>query len=310
MNRRTDPRPSSLIREQLKDLAVAKKDWSSTDFASEITRLSLERDEQALNEELRAAEMAESEDDAVVLLDGGPVEGTAIQAGFLSTIMTELQHLVYAVAQVRIGRPTDRAAVPSRVVAEHRLLVSTTFASSFGLKLRFSRTDQLKVLPSDDADEVLADVAGMLAEEEQPDSVASLTRYGRVRRHYELLLEGLAKHNGNLAIRTRKHPFAARMSAGQARDRQQWLELLGESQQEMEVEGILAGGNTESSRFELLVEDERYKGHASSRAVDQMKSITFGAAVAAKLIVITRYHEDDAAQKEEYVLDSVSAVLP
>src|SRR5438093_1067377 len=73
----------------------------------------------------------------------------------------------------------------------------------------------------------------------------------RINKHYYEFLEALAKQGANVRLRTRGNPFGVRVSARQARDRVDWLDLLQVEEETLSLPGTLVGGSVESGRFEL-----------------------------------------------------------
>jgi hypothetical protein len=79
------PRSKREVERQLADLAKVKakaETYGMPDFASKIGLQSILCHEQDLREELRAAELLESNSDAEIVFDGDPVRDHTIRAAF------------------------------------------------------------------------------------------------------------------------------------------------------------------------------------------------------------------------------------
>jgi len=81
------------------------------------------------------------------------------------------------------------------------------------------------------------------------------------------------------------------------------LKTTVERTREHHVEGHLTGGSTESHRFELRLDNDLWKGEASSEAVEAMKAFKFDARVKAHVRETIEVAEDgDDGGKVSYYL--------
>ena len=132
----TAPRPASLVKEQLTDLSKVRESMERhgiADFASQMAMQAVQNESARLLDELRAAELLESGHDVQLEFAGDPVVAHSIGGRFFGLVLFELQETLNAVAQVRSHSPTSRGVLPGGIVAENRLLLAQTFASSFGV---------------------------------------------------------------------------------------------------------------------------------------------------------------------------------
>ena len=306
------PRPAAEIQRQLADLAGVKQAaeaYGTPDPASQAGMTSLLAHEQELKAELRAAELLASNCDAEIVLDGDPVQGHAVQAGFLGSFLESLQNVVNAVAQVMTSEPTARAAIPRNIIAENRLMVVAGFESSFGLRLRVPSQEELGQMFETMSASVLKQVCQTLSEEGFGEETIRLISHSRVKKHYGDLLNLTAKAGATVCVRTRAYPYGVRLTSKQARERADWLELLQTREEETTFSGILVGGSIQSARFELKVGEEVFRGKVSERALEQMHQARFGDEVTATVKVITATHEEAAIEPTtSYFLTSL--VLP
>ncbi len=247
------------IKEQLADLAKVKAKaaaYGAPDFASQMAAQSIAGQEGDLREELRAAEMLESGSAAELVLDGDPVRDHTIQASFLGAMLTKVQQLVNAFAQVMTSVPTARAPVPRNVVAENRLMVAGWAPSSFAVRLRLPTKEELGQIYDTESQSVLEGVADLLAEQVPSQRTVEWVSHPRVKKHYYEFLEAVAKQGAVVKLRTLRNPFGVAVTARQARDRVEWLDMLLVRENPLTLSGILVGGSIETGRFDLRADDE------------------------------------------------------
>lgn len=299
------------IRRQLADADALCQEFEQAgelDFASAATLQSVRNLRQRMQEELRAAEMLESGADAEFSLDGGPVQGHQVAAGFLGDFLRSVQDLVHAVAQVVVGQPTGRAPVPGSIVASSRLSVLPDFVpGSFGFRVRLPREDELELLSGalDDNRRAMALVGDMVGDRIPEESLGELLSHSHVRSHYGKLVALLSAQNADVCVRTRANPHGSRVSAKCARERREWLDLLQTTTRTVTVDGRLVGGSIERRRFELVAEDGSYVGTVSEHAAQQMQQLHWGDTVQAHVQVTAVEHEEVAgAPVEQYHAES------
>ncbi|MGH7226823.1 MAG: hypothetical protein ACRELF_26715, partial [Gemmataceae bacterium] len=143
---------------------------------------------------------------------------------------------------------------------------------------------------------VLEGLAEMFGEQAPSPQTIEWVSHPRVKKHYYEFLDAVAKHGALVRFRTRRHPYGATISAREARDRVDWLDLLTVQEEILTLTGILVGGNIESGRFELKAEEEMYRGKVSDAANARMRQVALGAEVQVQLRVTTMIHEEGATE--------------
>ncbi len=301
------PRTTGVIRAQLADLESLLRSgeaYGERDFAAQLGMASLRTHQRDLIEELRAAELVESQADAELTLDGEPLRDSAIPAQLLGDFLGLAQKLTHSIAQVVVGQPTSRAPVRKEIAAEYRLMVMPGFApGSFVVRVRLPAPEERGRLFAE-GDDVLGTLRDLLDEGVPTEQVAAVLTYSRVKTHYEQLMDLLAKQNVEASIRTRRRPYRATITAREARERLQWLELLQTREETVNQVGQLLGGSLTRGRFELRTDGGTIAGTATEEATAQMRSIRFGQKVVARLRSVTSEHESAVAgPTTEYVAE-------
>jgi hypothetical protein len=309
MTMNNDLRNVPEIREQLADLDETlelAKQYGAPDFASSISLRSMGMEREILLDELRATELRESEYDAELVLKGDPVANHDIHSRFFGLVLVELQDLVNAVAQHIASLRSSSGRVAANIIEQNRLLFSHSFESSFGARFKVAGTtgehDESRLLDAPNSS-ALDQVWELLSGRAHSDTLTEYLSHPRIRTHYKALVELLAKQGADFEIRTRGHDSSSRLSAQEARDRSEWLDLLTTQTQTIKLAGTLTGGSIARDRFELQVGEMVIQGVASHDAASQMRSFRLGQTVEAELEVTTSTHDQDpSAEKIVYVL--------
>lgn len=285
------------------------------DSASRLFFTSLVDEETRLTEELHAAMEFAVSPDLDVVFRGGAVEGHAIHAGFLASALGSIQDLVTAMAQVKLGQPTDRAAVPASISDSYRLSVSAFAPGSFEVRMRLpEEPEQLQMIPGTGRQEVVDAVAELFTEEavegiEHVEKFLVVLRHARVKSHYQKLLGVLSSSDSDMTMRTKTMPEPVLFTKVQARQRMEWLELNGIREETLHLVGVLVGGNVESNHYDLTVGEDHYSGRMTDMAATELHGIKFGATVKADVRMLTHYHEDAIVnEKIEYELEHIESV--
>ena len=290
----------------LEAVIAEAKAYGTSDFASEISLMSLQRQHEILVDELFAARLLASSNDAALSLSGASVHKHAMDAAALASVIGGFQRLVLSVAQALTGEPTARAPIPASIRLRNSLLVTATFASSFGISLRMPTNGEAGELFDNDLPKRSLDVTAEMFDDEPSPEFLALLRTPRVKGHYSALVRTLARTKTGMQIRTRHRPYGYRCSAERAQELVDYLELLKVEERRFEVVGVLVGGSVEKGRYELTVDEDHYAGKVSELAERQMHEARFGEAVVATLVEITTDHEDDILEpKVTYFLESI-----
>lgn len=301
--------PSSKeIAEQIEKLSKVlqiAREYGTPDFASEMGMKAMLSEEARLQNLLKSAQMAEKELAVEITVDGDPVNNHAVSISFFGQLMVLTQSLTNAIAQVQsTAKTTIRARIKENLIASNRLELSTTFASSFGAGLRLSRPPQGELeFVDDSATDVLCNLLD--GDPLTPDAVEFLSS-PRVRGRYAEIVGLIAKQGASVTVRTQSKPQGSKLSAQQARDRIEWLDLLVINNDTITVQGQLTGGSIETKKFEIKPTDdgevEFYRGSVVDEAIAQMKRLNMGASVEATIDVSTSTHEEAALERVAYRL--------
>ncbi len=139
-------RSAKEIRTQLRDLAQVKKaaeEYGFPDFASKLSWDSLCAHESDLMDELRAAELLDSEADAEFSFEGEPISNHNVPALLFGEFLRYLQSFVYNLAQVQVGRQTTRGGFTQNIVRDFRLLVTPQLLEgSFRFRVRLPQLQE------------------------------------------------------------------------------------------------------------------------------------------------------------------------
>lgn len=306
MDRISNPRDPQLVKTKLAEVEELKRralEHRAFDPASELLVASMEAEESALRRELLAGE-ALAQDDLRVALDGGTVVGHSIGASVLANVLTHVQGLVNAVAQVKLGEPTDRAPIPAAIASDFRFNVTAFAPGSFVVAMRLpEKPEQLTMEPGSSRNDIIDTVAHLFTEDavegkDHVDAFLRLVRHRRVRAHYSALLKAVEGDAAEIRWSTRTRPEPIVFTKEQAVQRIEWLSLQGERVDEVVLTGVLDGGRVEARKFDLMVGDELYSGRVAEEAVELLKTVKFGATVEATLRIVTRYHEDEVGMSK------------
>ena len=304
-------RPSSVIEAQLSAfLETLPKGMTAPppgDFAAQLQWDSWQSHKQELEAELDEAIEAElAGSDLQFAFSGAPVVEHDIAAGFLGAFISKAQSLLNALAQATEQRATERGQLTTTLVEDYRLLVSGTFASSFGIKFRLHTASELGRLRVGHTGEVLDQFCGLLdAQLDSAELVKTLTS-PRVKGRYYELVELVAKEDAKVTVRTKAKRSGVRLNAKQARDRVIWMDSLTESTSTLQLAGILTGGSIATNKFELQVGDEFFRGHISPEAKSQIKELKMGESVVAEVVETTFFTEEARIEGQAtYFLKSI-----
>ena len=304
-------RPSSVIESQLSDFLATLPEGMTAppqgDFAAQLQWDAWQSHKQELEVELDEtleAELAGS--DLQFAFSGAPVVEHDIAAGFLGTFISKAQSLLNALAQATEQKATEMGRLATTLVEDYRLLVSGTFASSFGIKFRLHTASELGRLRVGHTTEVLDQFCGLLDAQLPSAELVKTLASPRVKGRYYELIELVAKEDARITVRTKARRSGVRLNARQARDRVTWMDSLTESTSTLPLAGILTGGSIATNKFELQVGDEFCRGHISPEARVQMKELKMGESVVAEVVETTFFTEEARIEGQAtYFLKSV-----
>lgn len=290
-------RPSSEIERQIADFKdTLPKGISGPppgDFAAQLQWDAWQNYLKDLDKELDSSIDQELEgSDVLLVIDGDPVSGHAVNAGFLGTILTKAQSLINALAQATEQRPTGRGNVPNNIIADYKLMVDGVFQSSFGMKLRLPTERELNHLRVNHSEAVLDRFCKLIDPDLGQTELLQIVSSPRVKTHYLGLIEAVGKGGAKLLARTPRIKRGVRITASQARDRITWMSSFSAETETLVLEGLLTGGSVANNKFEFQSDDDLYRGGISAQVKEQMRTINFGACVRATIEETTMTAED------------------
>lgn len=307
-------RPSSEVEAQLEAFLASLPRGVATpppnDFAAQLQWDAWQGHRRELEMELELARVAELADaDIQFAISGEPVFQHDIMAGFLGNILSKAQSLINALAQAVEQKPTERGNIANNLVEDYRLLVASTFPSSFGLRLRLHSDAELGRLRLSQTDSVLNQFCTLLDPNVSQADLVKAVASPRVKTHYYDLVEMIGKGGAQMTVRTKTRLAGVKITAKQARDRTTWMDSLAESTTVLSLEGILTGGSIATNKFELLVGEEFYRGRISSEAKTQMKDLKLSERVKVEVVETTFFAEEALVEGHAtYFLKSIIRV--
>lgn len=294
------------VVEQLTDLRAAKQalgSLDSADFAAQASLASLLSHEQALLDEKTMVELALTGQTMEIVLDGDAVSGHTVEAGFLADILGRFQRLLDGVAEARAGNTTGRGQVAEQIRSTVRLMVSDFVPGSFGV--RITMPEQAEQLFGED---VLSATLGLFASDPQVEVFLPLMRLTRVKANYEALLKSLVAHDGHMKVRTRSGGVIG-FGAVTAQQRLDWIDLVETTSVTIDVMGELVGGDVEKKTYVLVVEDTHYRGKVLDIAIEELRKVTLGSTVSAKLIKVVKEQVDGiVTPTEQFYMESITVL--
>jgi hypothetical protein len=306
-------RPSSEIESQIADFKATLTEGLTGpppgDFAAQLQWDAWQNYLKDLDAELDSSIDQELEgSDVLLAIDGDPVSGHAVHAGFLGTILAKAQSLINALAQAAERRPTERGNVPNNIIADYKLMVDGVFQSSFGLKLRLPTEQELNRLRVNHSELVLDQFCKLIDPELEQTELLQIVSSPRVKTHYLGLIEAVGKGGAKLLARTPRIRRGVRITAAQARDRATWMSSFSAATETLVLDGLLTGGSVANNKFELQADDDTYRGGISAQAKDQMRTIHFGDRVRATIEETTMTAED--GQMEGSITHHLMSIEP
>ena len=307
-NMEQDTRTVSELEQQLTEVTSLKEEverYGTPDFASSLGLRSISNFGAQLQQEIEAAAMLETGYSAEISLDGDPVVKHQISSKFFGQIMVYVQDAINALAFAQAkGSHTRKNLIPN-----NRIMLAATgpgsFVASFATPEQEEEETLLDVPPSFNPIDVLAQLLdGSL----DIDSSSDILANPLVKSKYGQVIALLAKDGASIFLRTKNNPYGVALSAQQARERREWLDLLRSTVEVQSITGTLVGANIDSGRFEIKVGRDSFRGRASDKAAAQIKRIHLGAEVTAAIQVTTTTHEDNNfTPKTSYFLESIQA---
>jgi hypothetical protein len=111
-----------------------------------------------------------------------------------------------------------------------------------------------------------------------------------------------------MAIASRELTHTLAFTSSMARERLDWMELIEVSKEPLTVRGVLIGGNLEKRVYDLVADEQHYSGKVLDTALGDMRHMTLGSDVTARLLVVTKSQADDILPSHtDYYLESVQS---
>ena len=294
------PRPAKEIKKQLAELANIKKEieeYTPKDFAVEITRLSLCKEEDRLKEELLAAEMLESGNDMKLSLNGKAVRDCMVRADFIGSFLSDAQLLMERLTYTaKYGKPLTGERIPEEILSESELMYAGAKAASFKVILKMIPPDKVP-MPTPDLyiverrDKVLHGFQRLFDDRTSETELSDLLAPSEPDR-YTTRIQTVEKNDATVQCRTISDPYAVSLTPKTAGIRNNWIEKPEQKNKEdlFDLTGYLVGGSLERHGwFDLRVGRQHYRGAVLRDALLQMRKIKLGAHVHARIKHIVEY---------------------
>lgn len=302
-------KPAWEIEQQADELAQIKKEmqaYGTPDFATSWSLESIENVEVQLRDEAKAAQLFESHYELELSLNGDPVNKHTINSKFFGGMLVYIQDCLNALAYSQVSNAASR----KNLIAGNRLVLAATGPGSFEAKFVIPEgtTDEERLLDVPVSLSPIATLSRLLDSSIDIDDSSEILASQQVKVKYGLIIDLLAKNGADISMRTKGNMASVRMSAQEARDRREWLDLLQTEVEEKSFTGILTGGSIETGRFELKTNERIIRGRVSENALGQIRKIRFGMQVVASVQVTVTTHEDtNFMPRTLYFLNSIQA---
>ncbi|MEO7717520.1 MAG: hypothetical protein ABIY70_15075 [Capsulimonas sp.] len=320
----TYKRGTDELEQRLVEITRLKEEveaYGTLDFASSLGLKSIQCFEQQTQEELKAARLSESEYSLAVAVDGDPVRNHAINGKFFGQLLVALQDCLnsVALAQTR-GRELKKNIIPG-----NRLVLAATGPGSFEASFILpepepteeSSNTLMVVEPTQTPVGILSQLLDGTIDVDTSSEILSDTQ---VKSKYALLMNLISKEGAIISVRTKDDPYGVRLTTQEARDRNDWLDLLKSSIEEENISGTLIAGNIVTGRFTIKTTNGTISGRSSEEAAKQLKTMRLSSTVTAKIQVTTTSHQDSTfvpsisylllSIKEEETMDLFATPLP
>ena len=287
-------KPSYEIEQTIKEVKQLKRDvksYGTPDFASKWALYSIQKFEQDLQDEFKAAKLIESPYDAKLAVDGGPVTDHRINGKFFGNLLVSMQELVDSIA-ASVG---NNGKSRKNLKEKNQLALAAVGAGSFEASFVLPRIakDKTDILVEVEPEQIVLDQLNKFFDGDiEIDLSADILMNNSVRSHYQKVISLLSSESASVSLRTRDCPHAVILNARQAAKRNEWINALQTNTVPRILTGELIAGNMRTSSFEISAGGEKIIGRASGEATKQMRGISLGETVTAIVQVTTTTHED------------------
>ena len=281
------------------------------DFSTQLTIQSLEtRKSRLLTKLHEIGDAGLPGHEMSVVVRGQPVDGRRIDAGFLGTILQDLQNVVLALVNVQYGNFSTDGPWPAEIKRRGTLRFADNFAGSFGMTLeamdeQLDLEGQLVIQPA------FQDLLETLNSGATPgDFLASLAPLGpRARSHLRTMLEHISSADAEVDFRwpVVDGERRARLTREQARNLAGVLRRIDETTRLETMVGILEGAIMRTRFFELLLDSgEAVSGRISADIYEKVEEF-FNKRVQAELLVVTINDHGTGQERVAYRLLELAA---
>lgn len=298
-------RPADSILEEIRDLDETLAAFGGEILGDDSGDALMQRSLLARKEELvgllAAALVGLQQPGLRLYLDGGPVSGKTIAAGFLGRALEELQGSLHALGASLLGRVGERGLLTSRAVEETQFLVTGIVPGSFGVVLEAPLGPIQQSMLTEETDLSLAERA--------TSRLIDLLEIGSTAETNDALVEAL----GDLGLRpvNRLRGFADLMRDSEATVRLEWqspdvperdlemdrgqirrlaghLASVEAREETITVRGWLGGASKIRGRFELEVDGRLYSGAAAPDVIESVEKYFNRRCEADLVVTVTR----------------------
>jgi hypothetical protein len=284
---------------------------------------SLERRLNQLNEELASIQVQSIEirPDGVerlkLILRGEGIGKGTISARVLGPILQEIQHVADNIANAIENDPFAPGKIPYTILENSNLMVTGTFAGSFGVEL-VAEHGQLSLIDDPLITRTLQKFYDLLNTEIDADKIVDQVNDlgSRTFNHYKKLIMSLDDNRVGLDVDWLSEIHGVKkwsIPSYKVKLLRDVLEMIKEAENEdVTLRGFMTGGNIRRNNFELDVKDSNgikyiIKGRTKNRLLSE-QGIKFGEYVEANLIKTTRSIVSTGKDKVTYYLKDVQVI--
>lgn len=306
------PRVPVEIEEELASLERIEKAFRESDVSSAAIRFNIEsigERQIELQEELRAAKLILSDYDFEFSIEGKPVKNHMIIADFFGRLLKNLQEMANRVFSATGTILKMGEKIPESCLLDSQIMVAGWSSSSFTVHFRLNPLGSSgDFLVPERRKIMFENLYELFSEDISEEELTTLITRSSSKVAYMNLLTDIANQDVVIKLRTKAHPYCAKLGAEVAAERAKWMELPEkETEDFIKVTGILVGGNIDTHTFTVKTKDISYSGRKISQdAQDQIKKIKLGAWVNAIVKQIAKYKTKASSEPIiTYTLESI-----
>lgn len=301
---------------KLRGFLSQAKTFDQSDIANQLNVLGLESEERIVIEELKAAQLMESNHIAQFVVEGQPVKDHYVDIRFLGGLLLHLQEMVNHLA-AEYGTRSYKTRFSKDFARYNRFFMGALMPTSFGLNITLSEADNVRQAPlfPEGSNRNIGRNAAVVALTSLFDGEATSTQLAEViastkaRGHYEKIMALLDSNQATLEIRTKYHTTAVRVTASQAKRRRAWIKANQQQTRSLDIRGRLFSGDLIAGTFGIETLDGlRFSGSNSTYAAKWLHILPLGTDVVANVLEITDLHDETSTEiRKRYILRSIFA---